>query len=220
MTDREEELKERLFRSAQHALTDAEILELLLMYAIAADNAKNLAERLMIEFRSLREVLNASTVELTQVEGLDSKTAGLIRVAAQLVSRCGEADGHEKDIFANSKEVERYLLSRFSGMKEEKALAVFFNDQGVILGQDFLGAGTVDHMVLFPRQIMERALMYNATSLIIAHNHPHGPPLPSMRDREEAERLRDILRPFEIVVKDSIVVGRNRCFSIFKNTPL
>jgi DNA repair protein RadC len=67
---------------------------------------------------------------------------------------------------------------------------------------------------------MERAQQYNAASLVVVHNHPYGPPLPSASDREEAERLRDVLRPFEIRVLDAIVVGQTRCFSIFRNAPL
>lgn len=75
-------------------------------------------------------------------------------------------------------------------------------------------------MVVFPRLVIQRALKKNASALLIVHNHPHGPPLPTLRDREEAERLREILRPFNISVKDSIVVGAGRCFSIFRNSPL
>ena len=220
MTNREEELKERLFRSAPHALTDAEALEMLLTYATPIERAKSLAENLIRKFRSVKEVLNASTVELAEIKGLDANAAGLIRIAAQLVSLCSEAVNGEKDMLTNPRETERFLLSRLSGMKEEKALLVFLDDQGVILGQDLIGAGTVQQVILFPRQIMELALKHNATSLIIAHNHPHGPPLPSKRDRDEAERLKEILSPFEIILKDSIIVGQTRCFSIFTNSPL
>lgn len=220
MTDCEEDLRERLFRSLDFNPTDAEILELLLRYADPHQNAKILSETLIRRFRSLREVLRASTLELSQVEGIDRNAAGLIRVAGQMVSRLAEASRREKDILPNAKEIERFLLERLSGMKEEKVLLVFLDEQAVVLGEELLGAGTVGQVVLFPRQIMERALRYNAISLIIAHNHPHGPPLPSIRDREEAERLKEILRPFDIVVKDAVVVGSNRCFSIFKNGPL
>ena len=105
-------------------------------------------------------------------------------------------------------------------MREETVLAVFLNSLGEVLGEEFIGTGTVNQVVLFPRQIMGMALRYNASALVLVHNHPHGPPVPSARDAEEAEHIRDILRPFDITLVDSIVVGYNRCFSIFRNRPL
>jgi DNA repair protein RadC len=220
MKNREEELKERLFRSGLPELTDSELLEMLFLFANPAENSRKLAETLILKFNSLKKIMNASTMELAAIEGIDSDLIKLLRVEAQIVSRCGEVAGLEADMLIGGREIGRFLLSRFSGMKEEKVLLIFSNKQGVILGEELLGAGTVDQVVLFPRQIMERALEFNATSLIIAHNHLHGPPLPSVKDREEAERLKQILSPFQIILQDSIVVAQNRCFSIFGNTPL
>jgi DNA repair protein RadC len=116
--------------------------------------------------------------------------------------------------------MEKYLHSRMADLKEETILLIFLNQKGVVLGEEILGAGAVNQVVYFPRQIIAAALRHNASAMIMIHNHPQGPPAPSYRDREEAERLREILRPFDIKVIDSIVVGHNRCFSIYKNRPL
>jgi len=151
---------------------------------------------------------------------MDLPAAGLVRLAGEIVGRCSEVMSPSGEILKDPRELERYLLARFKGMTEEALLLVFMSSQGLALGEELLGAGTVNEVVTFPRQIVGRCLYYNASALIIVHNHPHGPPLPSVRDREEPERLRDILLPFDITVKDSIVVGQNRCFSIFKNSPL
>lgn len=217
-TNREAEIKEKLLRSGK--LKDWDLLELLLTYVCPTRSPQQVTEELKRTFRSVRAIFLASSVELLQVKGMDRDAATLIRLVGEILERFSETMAPSPQILVNSKEVEQFLLSRLSTMKDEKVLLVFLDDQGIILGQEILGAGTVDQVVMFPRQIMERALHYNATSLIIAHNHPHGPPLPSVRDREEAERLREILRPFEITLTDSVVVGKNKCFSIFKNAPL
>lgn len=213
-------LKERFLREDAFGLPDREILELLLTYAIPRKDVRPLAEDLLNRFGDLRGVLAASTVELARVRGLRTHTATLIRLAGEIGIRCSQLQADSPEILATPREIERFLVARFTGVKEEKLLLIFLDEQGVILGEELMGAGTVDQVVTFPRQVMELALRHNASSMIIAHNHPHGPPIPSVRDREEAERLREILRPFDIKVKDSIVVAGNRGFSIFRNRPL
>lgn len=201
-------------------MTDPEMMELVLGYAMTAKNAKSIAEELLEKFGSLNRVLHASTVELTEVRGVELQAAGLIRLTGEIVGRCSEVVSVSDEILKDPHEMGQYLLSRLRGKKEETLLLIFLSSQGLVLGEELLGAGTVNQVVTFPRQIIERCLHYNASALIIVHNHPHGPPLPSVRDREEAERLREILLPFDISVKDSVVVGQNRCFSIFRNSPL
>jgi DNA repair protein RadC len=213
-------LKERFMTEEAFGLPDSEILELLLSYAIPRKDVRPLAEELLKRFGDLRGVLGASTLELTGVGGLRTHTAALIRLAGEIGIRCSQQQAGSPEILANPREIERFLVARFAGVREEKLLLIFLDEQGVILGEELMGAGTVDQVVTFPRQVMELALQYNASSMIMAHNHPHGPPIPSVRDREEAERLREILRPFDIKVKDSIVVAGNRGFSIFRNRPL
>jgi DNA repair protein RadC len=165
-------------------------------------------------------VLRASTVELGEVAGLCGEAAALIRLAGEIASRLSDISEGLRNVLNDPREMERYLLARLRGMREEKLLLIFLNSQGVVLGEEILGAGTINQVVAFPRQIMEGCLRYRASALVVVHNHPHGPPLPSLQDREEAERLKEVLRPFDITVKDSIVVGHKRCFSIFRNSPL
>ena len=201
-------------------MREQEALELLLTYAVPRRDVRDLAEVLIGRFDSLRGVFAASVVELTATTGIGRHTAALLRLAGELVARCTERPEIPEEIIRESKQLERFLLTRFSGLQEEKHLVIFLDAQWNVLGEEMLGAGTVDEAVLFPREIIRNALAHNASALILAHNHLHGPPLPSHRDREQAERLKDILMPFDILVRDAIVVGNNRCFSVFRNSPL
>ncbi|MBM3299324.1 MAG: DNA repair protein RadC [Deltaproteobacteria bacterium] len=213
-------LKERLIRDGTYSLSDVEVLELLLAYAIPRRDVRPLAGQLLDKFGSLKGVLTASAVELTRIDGIRLHTAALLRLAGEIPGRFGELNLAPGQILKHPEHLERHLLARLSRLREESVLLIFLDTQSVVLGEELIGAGSVDQVVTFPRQIIEKALLYNASALIIAHNHPHGPPLPSSSDREEAEHLRTILRPFDIIVKDSIVVGQSRCFSIFRNSPL
>jgi DNA repair protein RadC len=213
-------LLERLLRDSQRGLTDAEVLELLLSSVGRTQEVKRVAEHLVTTFGSLRSVLGASNLELERFKGLRPQAVALVGVVREIAARCSELPQLPAEVLAHPEELQRYLLARMGSMRGEAILLVFLNSQGVLLGEELLAVGTLDQTVMFPRQVMERALHYNAASLVVVHNHPHGPPLPSARDREEAERLRDVLLPFDIRVLDAIVVAQARCFSIFKNVPL
>ncbi len=213
-------LKERFLAVGAEGLSGQETLELLLTYAMPRKDVRGPAEDLIRTFGGLFGVLDASILELTAVKGITRHSAILVRLVREMESLCAERSKAPRDVIGGTKELARYLLGRLRSMKEETILAVFLNNMGEILGEEFMGTGTINQVVLFPRQIMGMALRYNASALLLVHNHPHGPPVPSARDSEEAERIRDILRPFDITLMDSIVVGRNRCFSIFRNRPL
>ncbi len=197
-----------------------EPLSELLSLVFHAEDAEATAKRLLSRFGDLRGALNASAVELLEVEGVDERVVELLRVVREIALRVSEARPAAPDVLNDPKEIEAYLSRRFGSAKDERLLVIFLDGSGVVLGEEMMGAGTVDQVVAFPRQVMAGALEHNASALLTAHNHPHGPPIPSARDREDAERLGEILRPFDLTLVDSIVVGRNRCFSIFQNGPL
>lgn len=219
-TGHRQRLKERFLREGLLGMEENEVLELLLGYAIPRKDVAPLAGELIRKFGSLREVFAASAVELTNTTGIGLHTATLMRLAGEILARCTERPEIPAEIIKESKQLERFLLIRFSGLQEERHLIIFLDSRWTVLGEAMLGAGTVNEVVLFPREIIRNALAHNASALLLAHNHLHGPPLPSLRDRDQAERLRDILMPFDILVRDSIVVGQNRCFSVFQNSPL
>lgn len=201
-------------------LADVEVLELLLTFAGARGEAERVAAQLLEQFGDLRNVLAASARELAATDGVTAHATALMHLVREIALRCSDSAGAPPEILRNDRAIEQHLLSRFAGLREERLMLILLDRQSVVLAEEFVGSGTVDQVVAFPRQVMEMALRHGASSIIIAHNHLHGPPLPSVRDREEAERMRDILRPFDVLVQDALVVGQNRCFSIFANRPL
>lgn len=213
-------LKARFLTDGFLGMPEEQLLELLLTYAIPRRDVRPLAEELIKRFGGLRAVFAASILELTEIRGIGAHTATLIRLAGELVARGLENTRVPAELVKDSRQLQRFLLARFSGLQEEKHLVIFLDSHGTVLGEEFMGAGTVDEVVVFPREVVRNAVRYNAHSLILAHNHLHGPPIPSLSDREQAERLKEILLPLDMVVEDSVVVGQNRCFSVFRNAPL
>ena len=215
-----ERLKERFLRSASGSTSDEELLELLLGYAIPRKDTAALTKDLIRKFGNLRNVLSASVPDLEAVSGISRHTAVLMRLVADIVSRMRDRASSNKELLGDPKVLEKHLLARFRDVSEEKLLLILLNELGVTLGEEFIGAGTVNRVVAFPREIIKIALSFDASALILAHNHPGGPPIPTFKDRDDAERLRDALLPFDVKLTDAVVVGENRCFSIFNNQPL
>jgi DNA repair protein RadC len=214
------ELIRLLEDSGGRGIADQELLILLLSRVVEANRVEPVARELIDYFGSLDNVMAASVRELQGLETVPKAATMLLTVVGEIVARCRHAREGLPEVLREPAELKRYLLAAFRDLSDERLLIVFLDHMGVVLGQEFLGTGTIDQVVAFPRKVMESALRHNASRLLMVHNHLHGPPIPTLRDREEAERLRAILRPFDITVQDSIVVGGNRCFSVFTNTPL
>jgi DNA repair protein RadC len=217
---RREWLKERFLTDGMDGFSEYEVLELLLLFAIPGRDVRSTAQELLKEFGGLRKVLAASTVELSNVDGVDLHSAALVSLVRELTAYFSEKQSPASDLVNSPRDLEAYLVLHLKDVNDEQILVVFLDAGGEVLGDEHVGAGTIDRVVVFPRQIMEGALRHRASELIIAHNHPHGPPMPSVADREEAERLRAILLSFDLVLRDSIIVGHKRCFSIFRNCML
>lgn len=202
------------------SLDNQDILLMLLELSGAGADSEWFSELLLDKFSDLKGILNAPLKELQEIEGLPERFVTMIRLIRRLIILYSETPGAPTDILKNPKAMEHYLIGRMRELPDEQTLFIFLDKEGSVLGEKLLGAGDASQSVVFPREIMRECLNHNATSLVVAHNHPHGPPIPSSLDLQAAQNLKRILAPFGIILKDSIVVGANRCFSIFNNRPL
>ncbi len=201
-------------------LDSHDILLLLLEISGAGANSDWFSEQMLDKYCDLKGILNAPLKELQEIENLPERFVTMIRLIRRLIILYSEPPGAQSDILRNPKAMERYLIGRMKDIPDEQTLFIFLDKEGTVLGEKVLGAGDASQSIVFPREIMRECLNHNATSLVVAHNHPHGPPIPSSMDSQAARNLNKILAPFGIILKDSIVVGANRCFSIFNNRPL
>jgi DNA repair protein RadC len=204
----------------EQAAPEADLLLKLLEFSEAGADSEWLAEVLLAKFNDIKGVINAPSKEFQGIEGLPPSLITLVKLIRRIVDLYEQAPVIPRDLLKNPKTMEHYLIARMKGVPAERILFIFLDDHGTVLGEKALGAGTVSQTIIFPREIMRECLNFNATGLIVAHNHPHGPPIPSEADRQSASQMKRLLAPFGVVLKDSIVVGARRCFSILKNGPL
>ena len=187
-------LLRRFLQRAPDALTDEELLTLLLHAGTGAEEPRTLAARLIGQFGSLGAALSASPEELASVEGMDASRALLLRLVTEL---------HR-----------RYYLSRpFSGARLTGTtdfgnfLLPFFYGAGRLLTCTCLSEGSVNSANVPMRKLMRAALSANASGVVLAHNHPAGIALPSHEDVELTRRLQQALDVVDILLLDHLVIA-------------
>lgn len=207
-------LKERFCKEGLDNFDDLYVLELLLFYSVNRRDTNPIAHALLDKFGSLRYVLEASREELVTVDGVTEHTAvflSLIReVGRYYQMQCADTG----DILQTIDQCGKYLLPYFFGRENETVFLLCLDAKCKVLCCKKVGEGSVNSANISIRRIVETALNANATSVVLAHNHPSGLAIPSAEDIQTTRRLGKALYTVEITLVDHIVVADNDFVSI------
>ncbi|HOJ52128.1 MAG TPA: DNA repair protein RadC [Syntrophales bacterium] len=206
-------LRDRFLKTGVEGLHDYEILELLLTYAIPRKDVKPLAKELLNRFGSFNGVLDAELKELLKVEGISHLSACLIKLTKQLVTLYLKGEAKKKVKISSPKDMADFFRSYLGGLKEEQFCVAYLDCQNQLIDFDTLQRGTVNEAIVYPRQVLERALERKAASLILVHNHPSGVLKPSEADLRLTRTIKEAARLLDIVVHDHVIVGENKMLS-------
>ncbi len=200
--------KQRFLQHGLDSFADHEVLELVLFYAIPRRDTNETAHRLMKKFGSLDAVLNAPVEELQKVEGVGESAALLLRLLPAAVCRAQRSVGD--DTILNSVEsAGAYFQKLLRGERREVLYQVCLDAKGKVLGHKRLSSGTVSMAPVNVREVVENALYTDASSVLLAHNHPSGIALPSEEDRQITMQIRQALGTMGIMLADHIIVADN-----------
>lgn len=218
-----ERLRER-FLAEPEALPDYEVLELLLASVIPRKDTKPLAKALIAEFGGFAEVLAAPVQTLeafpaVQGVGLSATTAAYLKVAEHAAQRLARLRVIDRPVVSSWDQLLDYCNSVMGRLPVEQFRLLFLDRRNVLIADELQQTGTVDHTPLYPREVVKRALMLNASALIMVHNHPSGDPTPSKADIEMTKAVRDALRAVSVTLHDHLIIGR-RGHTSFKSVGL
>ena len=206
-------LRKRFRKTDGNGLHEYELLELLLTYAIPRIDVKPIAKRLLGRFGGLSGVLDATQGEIEAIDGIGPVSATLMRVVKALCVSCSSQKMRNKNILSSPETVLDFSRLKLTGLSNETLMAIYVNVKNEVIDYEILNEGTVDNVVIYPRRIIESALRYHASGLVIVHNHPSGNPEPSEEDRVLTSSLSEISRTLDIRLLDHIIVGRDGHFS-------
>ncbi len=206
-------LRERFIKGGLGGFHDYEIVELLLTLGSPRKDCKQPAKEAIKKFKTLRGVLEAPPEELQQIEGIGPHNAFGIKLVQEAAREFLKGRIIAKATYKSSQEVFDYLYHSMRGLKKELFKVLFLNSQNQLIEISDLFQGTIDSSSIYPREVVESAIRYNAASLIFVHNHPSGNPSPSRNDRELTRDLVYAANIIGIKVLDHIIIGDNRYFS-------
>jgi DNA repair protein RadC len=200
-------LRERFREEGLDSFNEVNVLELLLFYAKPRTDTKELARELLNRFGSLSRVLEATQTELETVEGVGECTSTLLALITQL-SRYYLVNRSENPKILNTTEkYGRFLVHNFHGRRDESVFLLCLDAKCKMLACQLVGQGSVSSANVPLRKIVELALGANATTVVLAHNHPSGIALPSEEDKEATERLAVALSAMDIFLADHVIVS-------------
>lgn len=209
----DERPRERLLSRGPHALTDAELIAILVRVGFQGTNAVELGRKLLKQFGTLRAMSEAPLSALLDMKGLKGAKVAQLAAAMEIARRVSLPDKRGKIQIKNTEQATNYLRERLRGLADEHFRVLYLNKVNHLLEDALLAQGAVDNVRPPIRSIVARALQVNASSLIAAHNHPSGLAEPSESDRLLTGDLISALRPLGMRILDHIIVGEEVTYS-------
>lgn len=205
--------RERLLRLGPQALTEAELVAVLLRVGYQGTNAVELGRKTIAGFGSLRAMVEAPVSALQEIKGLGGAKAAQLAASMEIARRAQLPDSREKTTLRKPEAVVEYLRTRLRGLPNEHFRGLYLNRQNVLLEDALLAIGTVDQVRPAIRDIVAKALQSNASAVILGHNHPSGSTEPSESDLAFTADVLATLRPVAVSLLDHIIVANDAVFS-------
>lgn len=214
-------LREQYIENGLDGLMDHQVLELLLTYAIPRKDTNELAHRLLDRFGTLDGVLQADVALLMQVDGIGHGAAVFLHMQNDLsrrmqLARLKDTSGRIK--LSNPYESAKYAAAILSREPYEAVYAACLNKSGFVQSVKNIVTGTLVEAPIYPRHIVEYALLQRAHSVVLMHNHPSGDPTPSKEDCDATSTVRAALSSVDIPLLDHLIAGGQYVYSFSADT--
>ncbi len=203
-----ERLRDRFRGAGADALSDYELLELLLFRALPRRDVKPLAKSLLEMFGSFAEVIAAPGVRLAEVKGLGDSAITEFKIVQAAASRLLRGAVKKRPALSSWSSVLDYCRTAQAFAEREEFRVLFLDKRNQLIADETQQVGTVDHTPVYPREVVKRALELSATAVILVHNHPSGDPTPSRADIQMTQQIIAVASPLGIAVHDHIIVGK------------
>lgn len=208
-----ERMRTRFLEHGLDNFADHEVLELLLFYAVPRGDVNPLAHRLLDEFGSLANVLEAETPDLCRVEGMGEKTAAFLHLLPPMFRRY-QTSKIQGTIYDSTDKVAEYLVKYYIGRPREQLSAVLLDNQCRLIRICDIAEGSATAVKINMRKLLQCVLQYNAADVVLAHNHPRGMWSPSRADIVQTSTIREMLKNIDVRLVDHIIIAEERWISL------
>ncbi|MBN1458637.1 MAG: DNA repair protein RadC [Armatimonadetes bacterium] len=206
--------RERLEQFGPEALSNAELLAILLRVGSRGESAVRLGERLLSQFSGLAGIASARLPQLSALPGIGLAKAAQVKAAFELGKRLAASVDGPKAIVRNAGDAAALLMEDLRHRSQECLAAIFLDTRNQVICVRVLSIGTLTGSPAHPREVFREALLYRSAKLIVCHNHPSGDPAPSKEDVALTARLVEAGDLIGVPLLDHIIIGAGRYVSL------
>lgn len=206
-------LRERFLKSGLDGFLDYEIIELLLTLGTPRKDCKQPAKEAIKKFSGLSNVLDATIEELQQIKGIGPSNAFGIKLFKAISEKYAKGKINSKILLNSPQKIFEFLREKIGKEKKEHFVILYFDTKNILI-IDEISIGTLNASLVHPREVFSKAILNNASHVIVAHNHPSGDSTPSNDDIATTKRLIEAGKILGITVADHIVISKNSYSSL------
>ena len=206
-------LRDRFLSGGAAAMPDYELLELVLFRSLPRCDVKPVATRLLETFGDFNRVLSAPITRLTSVRGVGAAVASDLKLIEAAAHRMAKSRILQSPVLSSWDALLDYCRTAMAHLETEQFRVLFLDRKNVLIADEEQARGTVDHVPVYPREVVKRALELNASALILVHNHPSGDPTPSQSDLNMTVQINTAAEALGLTLHDHLVIGKSAEFS-------
>ncbi len=209
----EERPREKLVSKGAEALSNVDLLAIILHTGIKNESVVHLAERLLSETEGLARLSTLSPQELSKVRGIGLTKAVTIVAAFELSRRLSALQGGERVVIHGPRDAASLVMARLRYLQKEHFIVLLLSTKNHVLAQSTISIGSLNASIVHPREVFREAINYSAAGVILIHNHPSGDPSPSQEDVSLTKKLVEAGKMLDIAVLDHVVIGDGKYVS-------
>lgn len=212
----EERPREKLLSKGPMALSNAELLAILLRTGSKQDSVMRVAERLLKQYEALgiSAFSTLSPQEMSKIKGIGLVKAATVAAAIELGKRLHSIAALERPVIRSPHEVADLLMSRMRYETKEHFVVVLLSTKHHVIATPTVSVGILNASLVHPREIFREAISHSAASIILVHNHPSGDPTPSQEDVSLTQKMVEAGRLLDISVLDHVIIGDSKYVSL------
>ncbi len=207
-------LRERFLRAGRQSLSDHELIELLLTFAIPRRDTKQIAKNAIRTFHSIRGLLSQPMDELRLVHGIGPSSAVLIAAVQACLQRSLEQKVQRTKRIDAPEKVAAFVRAELTPQQRECIMVMCLDNARRLVHHEIVATGDIQQTSLSPREVLRTALVNNATAIILVHNHPGGEAIPSEADLAGTNKLDTLATELGIDMLDHLIVSTEGVFSL------
>ncbi|MCG7849005.1 MAG: DNA repair protein RadC [ANME-2 cluster archaeon] len=205
--------RERLLKNGPSALSDSELLAIILRTGTRGENVLNLCSRILSTY-NIQQLSRASPTKLQEIHGVGAAKAAEMTAMFELARRLETFTEEERPRISSPEAAYRFLYPKLRELKKESFIALHLDTKNRLLREETVSVGSLNANIVHPREVFKTAIQESAAAIIVAHNHPSGDPTPSQNDIDITRKLVETGRVVGIELYDHIIVGDGRFLSL------